>query len=91
MNFTDQKPRIATDEHVKARWCAGAPGEKFRCYLCGYKFKVGDQWRWVYNNGPDKPCNGNFLVCEKCDEDGWIRENKGDIIESRLCNCSKAN
>ena len=31
------------------------------------------------------------LVCEKCDEDGWIRENKGDIIESRLCNCSKAN
>jgi len=67
MNFTDQKPRIATDEHVKARWCAGAPGEKFRCYLCGYKFKVGDQWRWVYNNGPDKPCNGNFLVCEKCD------------------------
>jgi len=26
------------------------------------------------------------LACEKCDKDGWIRENKGDIIESRLCN-----
>lgn len=31
------------------------------------------------------------LVCDKCDKDGWIKENKGDIIESRLCNCNKAN
>lgn len=31
------------------------------------------------------------LVCDLCDEDGWIRENKGDIIEHRLCKCDKAN
>ena len=31
------------------------------------------------------------LVCYLCDEDGWIRENKGDIIEHRLCKCDKAN
>lgn len=28
-------------------------------------------------------------VCDKCDADGWIHENKGDIIEHRLCDCGK--
>ena len=31
------------------------------------------------------------LVCDLCDKDGWIKENKGDIIEIRLCKCDKAN
>lgn len=31
------------------------------------------------------------LVCDKCDEDGWIVRNEGDIISRRLCNCDKAN
>jgi len=30
------------------------------------------------------------LVCGKCDEDGWIVRNEGDIISRRLCNCDKA-
>ena len=31
------------------------------------------------------------LVYSKCDEDGWVRENKGDVIESKLCDCKKAD
>jgi hypothetical protein len=31
------------------------------------------------------------LVCDLCNEDGWIVENKGDVIERRLCKCDKAN
>ena len=30
------------------------------------------------------------LVCYLCNEDGWITENKGDILEHRLCKCEKA-
>ena len=26
------------------------------------------------------------VVCDKCNEDGWITENKGDILEHKLCN-----
>ena len=32
-----------------------------------------------------------LLVCDKCDEDGWIVRNEGDIISRKLCNCDKAN
>jgi hypothetical protein len=31
------------------------------------------------------------LVCDLCNEDGWIVEHKGDVIERRLCKCDKAN
>ena len=30
------------------------------------------------------------LFCDLCSEDGWIVENKGDIIERKLCKCDKA-
>ena len=62
MSFTDQKHRVATEEHVKAKWGGVSNGKLFRCYLCGYKFKVGDTWRWVCSK-----VFHNFLVCEKCD------------------------
>ncbi len=69
--FTNQKPRIATEQECKAKWGGGKPGEFFRCGLCGYKFKVGDYWRWVYtNNIPSY--GGNPMVCESCDGDGVI-------------------
>jgi hypothetical protein len=87
MSFTDQKPRKATEEHLKARWGGGHPGEKFRCYLCGQKFQVGDVWRWVYGNNrkvidPDGKTWGvcNFIVCEDCDGDDvldrWVKRNE---------------
>lgn len=31
------------------------------------------------------------LVCDLCDEDGWITENDNGILTHRLCKCDKAN
>jgi len=61
MVFTDQKSRIATEEHVNAPWNGNK--KNFRCYLCGYRFKVGDYWRWVFGKGLTR----NFMVCKSCD------------------------
>ena len=70
-SFTDQQPREATDYLIK-NW--GGNGKRFRCYLCGHKFQIGDIWRWQYSNR-----YFNFLVCEKCDGldviDKWIDAN----------------
>jgi len=70
--------RPATEKEVKARWSGGRPGEFFRCYFCGHKFKEEDLWRSVYTNDIPK-ANGNPLVCENCDGDDvverWISIN----------------
>jgi len=64
--FTDQQPQWATESDLKGPWSGGKNGIYFRCYLCGYKFKLGDYWRWVYTN--DTPgAWGNPLVCQDCD------------------------
>jgi len=87
MSFTDQKPQVATERDLKAKWGGHGPGEKFRCYLCGYKFKVGDVWRWVYgDNRQVKDLDGktwgvcNFMTCEDCDGDDvldrWVKANE---------------
>ena len=68
MSFTDQKPRMATEEECQAKWSCGNPGEYFRCAFCGYKFKPGDYWRWHYTNST-KGAGGNPMVCEMCDMD----------------------
>jgi len=65
-NFTDQKPRIATAEDLKRPWSGHRDGSCFRCYLCGHKFEVGDQYRWVYSNGTPG-AGGNPMVCASCD------------------------
>ena len=79
MSFTDGKPRVATEEEVDASWGGMKHGKRFRCYLCGYKFQVGDTWRWVYANG-HSPAYGNFMVCDKCDGldvlDKWNKANE---------------
>lgn len=62
MSFTDQKPRKVTEGHLNARWGGYGDGRKFRCYLCGHRFELGDIWRWVSSNK-----YSNFLTCEKCD------------------------
>lgn len=66
MSFTDGKARIATEVDCQACWSGGKPGARFRCYLCGIKFKVGDTWRFVYNAGDGLI---NILVCSDCDGD----------------------
>ncbi len=62
MSFTDQKPRVTTQKHLDARWGGYSDGRKFRCYLCGHRFQLGDVWRWVYSQK-----YMNFMTCEKCD------------------------
>lgn len=64
VSFTDQKPHIVTEEHLKARWGTRKNVNGFRCYLCGHTFELGDQFRWVYMG--DIKCI-NILVCESCD------------------------
>jgi len=84
--FTDQKPRRATQEDLEANW-SGSP-DNFRCYMCGYKFQLGDYWRWIYANcaGIVMPITGqkvglcNFKVCEACDGpdvlERWVQKHK---------------
>lgn len=62
MTFTDQQPRVATEDECAAKW--GGRKGRFRCYLCGHKFKPGDIWRWVYASNKGVL---NFMVCEECD------------------------
>ena len=75
MSFTDQQFRTATEEHVKARWGGVPDGKRFRCYLCGHKFQVGDEWRWVMGRK-----FGNLMVCRDCDGDDvldrWHKANE---------------
>lgn len=72
MSFVDGKPQIATENDVHANWSGGKDGKHFRCYFCGYRFVVGDYWRFVYTNDMSK-AGGNPLVCKNCDGDD-IRE-----------------
>ena len=66
MSFTDGKPWTVTEKDLTIRWSCGKPGERFRCYICGHKFIVGDVVRWQYTN--DTPgAAGNPLVCAACD------------------------
>jgi hypothetical protein len=64
VSFTDQKPRVATAEECSDRWGGEGMGKRFRCYLCGHRFKPGDMWRWVYST---HQCAMNFLTCARCD------------------------
>lgn len=72
-SFTDQKFRRATEHDLKANWNGGKNGIYFRCHLCGYKFQLGDYWRWVAGKN-----TLNFLVCEKCDGDD-VRKRYEDL------------
>ncbi len=62
MSFTDQKPRIATENETKQPWGGGKNGRYFRCYLCGHKFVAGDQYQFVFGKN-----TGNLIVCQSCD------------------------
>ena len=68
MSFLNGKPWIATEKHCN-NWGGsgrGNKGKRFRCYICGYRFKPGDKVRCQYTNDTPEAW-GNPLVCEKCD------------------------
>jgi predicted DNA-binding WGR domain protein len=75
MSWTDQKPLVATEEHLKLRWNGKKNGRGFRCHLCGHRFKVGDVWRWVFSKK-----YVNFFTCASCDgpdvAERWIKVNE---------------
>ena len=77
MSFTDQKPRKATEQQVTSWGGRFEHGKRFRCYLCGHRFKVGEYWRCVTGT---KVGLSNFIVCELCDGPDvlseWQRRNK---------------
>lgn len=81
MSFTDGKPFVATAEECKYSWSCGPRGLYFRCYLCGYRFKVGDVVRWQFTNNIPK-AGGNPLVCANCDGP--------DVIEKWVALCAEA-
>ena len=64
--FTDQKPRIVTEKDLNGMWYGGKKGKYFRCSLCGYKFQLGDYWRFVYAGNVHL---ANLLVCKNCDDE----------------------
>lgn len=72
MSFTDQKPRIATEQDCSTRWYGQPASKAFRCYLCGHRFRVGDVWRWIWMTGEGLL---NPMVCAACDtpdvKDKW--------------------
>lgn len=61
-NFTDEKPRVATEDHCKLPWDGVLGGKRFRCHLCGHKFVPGDVWRFVFSKSHLNP-----RVCAACD------------------------
>ena len=65
MSFRNQIQRVATEEDINAPWSGVKGGKHFYCYLCGYKFQIGDKWRWV--NTAYRSHRSNLLVCEECD------------------------
>lgn len=80
-SWTDGKPLKAAEEHLKAPWNGEANGKRFRCYLCGYKFKKGNTWRWVYSN---RAGISNLIVCRTCDCDTEDVLNKWEQMHKEL-------
>lgn len=66
MSFTDGKPHVVTVEDMTRPWGGKRDGSRFRCYLCGRHFLVGDVYRWQYSNGTPG-AGGNPMVCAPCD------------------------
>jgi len=67
MSWTRGEPSTVTADHLESPWACGKPGEYFRCYLCGYRFELGDYFRFVFTNDM-RDAGGNPLVCKNCDE-----------------------
>lgn len=73
MSFTDGKTFAVTADQMKLNW-GGKGTKRFRCRLCGVKFKEGSLVRWVFTNYEGSGCPGNPFVCNDCDgEDVKLR------------------
>lgn len=77
MSYTDQKTRVVTEKEYPGKWGGYTDGRRFRCYMCGHFFKIGDIFRWVMGTKRGIP---NLVVCDKCDcsdiLDKWVKRLK---------------
>lgn len=80
--FTNGEPWTATERDCNAPWSGGRNGSRFRCTLCGYRFKPGDMVRWQYTNDV-QGAGGNPLVCTDCDgsKEEIVKEMKARYAE----------
>jgi hypothetical protein len=63
---TWDKISLATEKQInETKWNGTKPGN-YKCYLCGYKFKIGEYVRHIYCNGFANS-HGNIWVCFDCD------------------------
>ena len=73
---------IADEKTCKARWGGVPNGERFRCYLCGHRFRPGDGFKLVISSIG----YGNLIICDDCDgedvEERWRKANE-EAMEAR--------
>jgi len=85
--FTDQKRHVATEADCSTNWGGATRGARFRCYLCGHRFKPGDGFRWVATGARSYVADDgkkygvfNFKTCDACDGpdviDRWVERNR---------------
>ena len=64
-DWLDGNLHDVTEEHLRLPW-SGSP-KNFRCYICGHKLEIGDQFGFCVTSAP----GGNYMFCGECHgEDG---------------------
>lgn len=77
--FMDGLPRFVDEATMQMRWGGSNPGARFRCYLCGHRFVVGEIFRWQYVEG----AYSNFFVCRGCDSPKVVQKWKNHVDRLR--------
>lgn len=59
-------PQRVEKKDLTLPWSGYRDGRRFRCGLCGHRFKEGDYIRFLFTNKEGLP-GGNPFTCEACD------------------------
>lgn len=85
--FTNQQRQVATEDDLHRPWGGFRDGSRFRCHLCGHRFKPGDGWRWIYSGGVSIEYEGksrgvhNPMVCDDCDGPDVVERWKAHVMD----------
>lgn len=80
-----EKPFVVSEGHVAVRWGGyptSSPRNRFRCFLCGHCFTVGDTARLMRGTLLGI-ARDNCFVCSTCDGDDIIERCKAHQDEGR--------
>ena len=88
--IASEKPFVVSEGHVNVRWGGyptTSPQSRFRCFLCGHAFTIGDTARVVLCSMPPGrsiglAC-GNQFVCGACDGEDVLHRIKAHEDEGR--------